>query len=84
MRLELNALALEVVADTLFDIDIGEGDSETIREALADISKILVTDADKMIPRPDWWPTRREPAQEARDREDRGDHQARARRATDV
>jgi len=57
MRVEMNALALEVVADTLFDIDIGEGDSETIRDALADISKILVTDADKMIPRPDWWPT---------------------------
>ncbi|MGB3052967.1 MAG: cytochrome P450 [Polyangiales bacterium] len=57
MRLELNALALEVVADTLFDIDIGEGDSETIRDALADISEILVGDADKMIPRPDWWPT---------------------------
>jgi cytochrome P450 len=57
MRLELNALALEVVADTLFDIDIGKGDSETIRDALADISEILVTDADKMIPRPDWWPT---------------------------
>ena len=57
MRLELNALALEVVADTLFDIDIGEGDSQTIRDALADISEILVTDADKMIPRPDWWPT---------------------------
>ena len=57
MRLELNALALEVVADTLFDIDIGKGDSETIRDALADISEILVTDADKMIPRPGWWPT---------------------------
>jgi cytochrome P450 len=57
MRVELNALALEVVADTLFDIDIGKGDSETIRDALADISEILVTDADKMIPRPDWWPT---------------------------
>jgi len=57
MRLELNALALEVVADTLFDIDIGKGASETIRDALADISEILVTDADKMIPRPRWWPT---------------------------
>jgi cytochrome P450 len=57
MRAELNALALEVVADTLFDIDIGKGDSETIRDALADISEILVTDADKMVPRPDWWPT---------------------------
>ncbi|NNE17593.1 MAG: cytochrome P450 [Myxococcales bacterium] len=57
MRLELNALALEVVADTLFDIDIGKGDTETIREALADISEILVTDAGKMIPRPNWWPT---------------------------
>ena len=57
MRLELNALALEVVASTLFDIDIGEHDSATIRDALADISEILVTDADKLIPRPDWWPT---------------------------
>jgi cytochrome P450 len=57
MRLELNALALEVVADTLFAIDIGKGDSETIRDALADISEILVTDVDKMIPRPAWWPT---------------------------
>ena len=57
MRLELNALALEVVASTLFDIDIGENDSATIRDALADISEILVTDADKLIPRPDWWPT---------------------------
>jgi cytochrome P450 len=57
MRLELNALALEVVADTLFDIDIGKGDSDTIRDALADISETLVRDADKMVPRPDWWPT---------------------------
>jgi cytochrome P450 len=57
MRLELNALALEVVADTLFAIDIGKDDSKTIRDALADISKILVTDVDKMIPRPDWWPS---------------------------
>jgi cytochrome P450 len=57
MRLELNALALEVVADTLFAIDIGKGDSKTIRDALADISEILVTDVDKMIPRPSWWPT---------------------------
>jgi cytochrome P450 len=57
MRAELNALALEVVADTLFAIDIGKGDSETIRDALADISEILVADVDKMIPRPAWWPT---------------------------
>jgi cytochrome P450 len=57
MRLELNALALEVVASTLFDVDIGEDDSATIRDALADISEILVTDAEKLVPRPDWWPT---------------------------
>jgi len=57
MRLEFNALTLEVVASTLFDIDIGKDDSATIRDAMADISKILVTDADKMVPRPDWWPT---------------------------
>ncbi len=57
MRLELNALALEVVADTLFAIDIGKDDSKTIRDALADISEILVTDVDKMIPRPSWWPS---------------------------
>ena len=56
MRLELNALALEVVASTLFDIDIGKEDSKTIRDAIGDVSEILVEDADKMIPRPDWWP----------------------------
>jgi len=57
MRVELNALALEVVACTLFDIDIGTEDSKTIREAIGEVSEILVADADKMIPRPDWWPT---------------------------
>ncbi len=57
MRLELNGLALEVVANTLFDIDIGKDDSKTIRDAIGEVSEILVTDADKMIPRPDWWPT---------------------------
>lgn len=57
MRLELNALALEVVASTLFDIDIGKQDSEIIREAIGEVSEILVVDADKMIPRPAWWPT---------------------------
>ena len=57
MRLELNGLALEVVANTLFDIDIGKEDSKTIRDAIGEVSEILVTDADKMIPRPDWWPT---------------------------
>ena len=57
MRLELNALALEVVATTLFDIDIGKEDSEIIREAIGDVSEILVKDADKMVPRPGWWPS---------------------------
>ncbi|HSN84249.1 MAG TPA: cytochrome P450 [Polyangiales bacterium] len=57
MRVELNALALEVVTCTLFDIDIGKEDSKTIRDAIGEVSEILVTDADKMIPRPDWWPT---------------------------
>jgi len=57
MRLELNALALEVVASTLFDIDIGQEDSKTIREAIGDVSEILVKDADNMVPRPDCWPS---------------------------
>ena len=57
MRLELNALALEIVASTLFDIDIGKGDSKTIRDAMGDVSETLVKDADKMVPRPEWWPT---------------------------
>ncbi len=57
MRLELNALALEVVANTLFDIDIGKADSKTIRDAIGEVSEILVKDADKMVPRPDWWPS---------------------------
>jgi cytochrome P450 len=57
IRVEMNALALEVVASTLFDIDIGKEDAETIRDAIGEVSEILVTDADKMIPRPGWWPT---------------------------
>ncbi len=57
MRVEMNGLALEVVADTLFDIDIGKDDSKTIRDAIGEVSEILVTDGDKMFPRPDWWPT---------------------------
>lgn len=57
IRVEMNALALEIVAKTLFDIDIGREDARTIREAIGEVSEILVTDADKMIPRPDWWPT---------------------------
>jgi len=57
MRLELNALALEVVATTLFDIDIGREDSKTIRDAIGEVSEILVKDADNMVPRPDWWPS---------------------------
>ena len=57
MRLELNALALEVVAATLFDIDIGKEDSKIIREAIGGVSQILVKDADNMLPRPDWWPS---------------------------
>ena len=42
MRLELNALALEVVASTLFDIDIGKEDSTTIRNAIGDVSEVHV------------------------------------------
>jgi hypothetical protein len=38
-------------------IDIGTEDAATIRDAIGEVSEILVTDADKMIPRPDWWPT---------------------------
>jgi len=57
MRVELNALALEVVASTLFDIDIGKEDSKTIRDAIGEVSEILVTDADKMVARPNWWPS---------------------------
>ncbi|MEM8609879.1 MAG: cytochrome P450 [Myxococcota bacterium] len=56
-REEIVALALVVVCDTLFDIDIEQGDAESIRNAMIDISEILVRDADKMIPRPSWWPT---------------------------
>ena len=57
IRGELNGLALEIVANTLFDIDIGQEDSQTIRKAIRDVSEILVRDADNVIPRPDWWPT---------------------------
>ena len=57
-REEIISLALVVVADTLFDIDVEKGDAKSIRSAMVDISEILVRDADKMLPRPRWWPTR--------------------------
>ncbi|MGB5812123.1 MAG: cytochrome P450, partial [Polyangiales bacterium] len=56
-REEIIGLALVIVCDTLFGIDIEEGDADSIRNAMVDISEILVRDADKMIPRPRWWPT---------------------------
>ncbi|MEM7436666.1 MAG: cytochrome P450 [Myxococcota bacterium] len=56
-REEIVGLALVVVCDTLFDIDIEEGDATSIRNAMVDISEILVRDADKVVPRPSWWPT---------------------------
>ncbi len=57
-REEMTGLALVVVANTLFDIDIEKGDAKSIRNAMIDISEILVRDADKLVPRPSWWPTR--------------------------
>ena len=55
---EILALALVVVCDTLFDIDIEQGDAKSIRDAMVDISEILVRDADRMVPTPSWWPSR--------------------------
>ncbi len=57
-REEMTALALVVVANTLFDIDIEKGDAKSIRNAMIDISEILVRDADKLFPRPSWWPSK--------------------------
>jgi len=57
-REEVISLALTVVCDTLFDIDIERADAKSIRDAMVDISEILVRDADKLVPRPSWWPTK--------------------------
>ncbi len=57
-REEMVGLALVIVCDTLFGIDIEKADATSIRDAMADISEILVRDGDKILPRPRWWPTR--------------------------
>jgi cytochrome P450 len=56
-RADMLELALEIVCKTLFDIDVGAGDAGTIHASMVEISRLLVKDADKMIPRPRWWPT---------------------------
>ena len=55
-RKEMVNLTVAVVGKTLFDSDI-EDDAETIREALFDVSRLLVTEGEKMISLPRWWPS---------------------------
>lgn len=56
-RADMLELALQIVCDTLFDIDIAADDAHAIHDAMVDISEILIEDVDKLVPRPSWWPT---------------------------
>jgi cytochrome P450 len=51
-------LTLRVVAKTLFDTDVA-GDSDTINQAMIDISEALIDHAQTPIPTPRWWPSER-------------------------
>ena len=57
-RKEILALALRVVAKTLFDTDLAH-DSETVHEAMQDIGEALIDHAQTPIPTPRWWPSER-------------------------
>jgi cytochrome P450 len=58
LRREMVELTLRVVAKTLFDTDVA-GDSQTINDAMIDISEALIDHAQTPIPTPRWWPTER-------------------------
>ena len=57
-RKEMVELTLRVVAKTLFDTDLAN-DSETIHDAIQDISEALIDHAQMPLPVPRWWPTER-------------------------
>jgi len=57
-RKEMVKLTLRVVAKTLFDTDLAR-DSETIHQAMEDISEALIDHAQTPIPAPRWWPSER-------------------------
>lgn len=57
-RKEMVELTLRVVAKTLFDTDLAH-DSETVHQAIQDISEALIDHAQTPIPTPRWWPSER-------------------------
>jgi len=57
-RQEMVGLTLRVVAKTLFDTDLAH-DSETVHQAMEDISEALIDHAQTPIPTPRWWPSER-------------------------
>ena len=57
-RKEMVELTLRVVAKTLFDTDFAR-DSETVHQAMLDISEALIDHAQTPIPAPRWWPSER-------------------------
>jgi len=57
-RQEMVELTLRVVAKTLFDTDLAH-DSETVHQAMEDISEALIDHAQTPIPTPRWWPSER-------------------------
>ncbi len=57
-RQEMVELTLRVVAKTLFDTDLAH-DSQTVHQAMEDISEALIDHAQTPIPTPRWWPTER-------------------------
>ena len=57
-RNEMVELTLRVVAKTLFDTDLAH-DSQTVHQAMEDISEALIDHAQTPIPTPRWWPSER-------------------------
>ena len=57
-RKEMLEVTLRLVAKTLFDTDLAH-DSQTVHQAMEDISEALIDHAQTPIPAPRWWPSER-------------------------
>lgn len=55
-REDINNSALEIVGKTLFDTDMG-GDTNTVFDAMHNISEMLVEHINLPLPTPRWWPS---------------------------
>lgn len=55
--LDMTALALSIVAKTLFDSDVRQGGTSVIGDAMATLNEVLIEHIHLPLPVPKWWPS---------------------------